>query len=162
MFGLEWSIEFHLGGMAFSNATLQCCVLETNQSSLILSWHWSYSVICNLKVQLGGADCISQCLFLVLHTTLFGFFVFTLWELVGRSAFWRQADWLISQNWMWAELSSCSVPSRHRGPEEYSDWRELLGLVTVTDMGSWLREMGGDCVKTRAHLNSDDCVVLHV
>ena len=45
---------------------------------------------------------------------------------------------------------------------EYSGWRELLGLLAVTDMGSWLRETGNDCVKAGAHLNSDACVVLHI
>lgn len=63
---------------------------------------------------------------------------------------------------MRAELCSCSVPCRPLRPEEYSDWRELLGLIPVTDMGSWLTETGSDCVKAGAHLNSDACVVLHI
>lgn len=32
MVGLQWSIEFHLGGMVFSNASLQCFVLEKSWS----------------------------------------------------------------------------------------------------------------------------------
>lgn len=30
--------------------------------------------------------------------------------------------------------------------------RELLGLIALMDMGSWLRDTGSDCVKVRTHL----------
>lgn len=63
---------------------------------------------------------------------------------------------------MRAELSSCSVPYRPLGPEEYGDWREPLCLIAVTDVGSQLGETGSNCVKAGAHLNSDACVVLHI
>lgn len=106
-------------------------------------------------MQLGGADCISQCLFLVLHTTLFGFFLCSCceswWEGLPFGGKWT--DWFHKQNWMWAELSSCSEPYRPLSPQEYSGWRELLGFIAVTDMGSWLRDTRSGCVKAGAHLN---------
>lgn len=92
----------------------------------------------------------------MLHTTPSGFFVFVLWEWVGRSAFWRQVNWLISQAKLNVSrtilLFSALQTPWPSGPQAYSSWGELLGLITVKDMGSWRRGTGSDCVKIEVHL----------
>lgn len=46
---------------------------------------------------------------------------------------------------MWTELPSHSEPYRPLGPQEYSSWRELGGLIAIKDRGSWLRVTGSAC-----------------
>lgn len=72
-----------------------CIILFWKQTEVVYSFlniEADLYVIRNLKVQLGGTDCISQCLFLVLHASLFRLFVFVVEGLVGRAAFWRQVS----------------------------------------------------------------------
>lgn len=101
-------------------------------------------------MQLGGAECATQRLFPALHTTLSGCFVFTLGEPVGSSAFWRQVNGLISQAKVDVSRTVFMVRAL-QAPEEYSGWKELLGLVAVR--GSWLRDTGSGWAEAGAHPN---------